>query len=322
MFKIDNTKKILVSLLLFLSLSEFGAAQEKVFLFSSFRGNGEDGLHLSYSKDGINWTALNNDSSFLAPVAGVSKLMRDPCIIRTKDGVFHMVWTTGWTERGIGYSASMDLIHWSPQKYLQVMANEPDARNCWAPEIVYDKKKKQFMIFWATTITGRFPETEASGEGHYNHRIYYVTTKNFIIFSDTKLLYEPGFNVIDATIVRKGGKYLMFLKDETISPPQKNIKMATGRRLYGPYKKASSPITGKYWAEGPAAIKIGKTWFVYFDKYTEGKYGAVSSTDLKTWNDISDNIRFPEGTRHGTVFEADEELLNRLLEKRSGIYSR
>jgi len=315
MFHKEATKRILVSVLLTVSLSLSGVAQGRVYLFSYFRGNGEDGLHLAYSKDGFSWAALNKDSSFLAPVVGVSKLMRDPCIIRTKDGVFHMVWTTGWTERGIGYAASMDLIHWSPQKYLQVMNNEPDAMNCWAPEIVYDGKKKQFLIFWSTTITGRFTETEAAEEDRYNHRIYYITTPNFIIFSEPKLFYDPGFNVIDATIVRNRGKYFMFLKDETLAPLQKNIRMAKGRRLYGPYGAASPPVTGKYRAEGPTAIKIGKRWIVYFDKYTEGKYGAVCTTDLRTWEDISDRIRFPEGARHGTVFEADEKILDNLLKK-------
>jgi hypothetical protein len=43
------------------------------------------------------------------------------------------------------------------------------------------------------------------------------------------------------------------------------------------------------------------------------KNGAVSSTDLKAWEDISDKISFPAGARHGTVFEADEEILGRLL---------
>jgi hypothetical protein len=153
-------KKLLLSLLLFVTLVSFGAEKDKVFLFSYFKGNGEDGLHLAYSRDGLNFMALNNDKSFLTPVVGVSKLMRDPCIIQTDDGTFHMVWTAGWTERGIGYSSSKDLINWTEQKYFMVMEKEPAARNCWAPEISYDKKNKQFLIIWATTIPGRFPETE------------------------------------------------------------------------------------------------------------------------------------------------------------------
>jgi len=41
-----------------------------------------------------------------------------------------------------------------------------------------------------------------NGEEGLNHRIYGTTTRDFWTFSPTRLFYEPGFNVIDATIVR------------------------------------------------------------------------------------------------------------------------
>ena len=304
---------LLSVLILLIMVSVPVSSQGRIYLFSYFKGNGEDGLHLAYSSDGLTWTALNNDKSFLTPVIGVSKLMRDPCIIRTKDGTFHMVWTTGWTERGIGYASSEDLINWSEQKYVEVMAKEPAARNCWAPEIVYDNKKKQFLIFWSTTIPGRFPETDTKAESQYNHRIYCTTTKDFKNFTETKLFYEPGFNVIDATILKEGREYIMFLKDETVTPPQKNIKISRSSLLYGPYSKASEPITGKYWAEGPTAIRSDSGWIVYFDKYRERRYGAVRSADLKEWEDISGRVVFPKGARHGTVLEIDKTILKSIL---------
>ena len=52
---------------------------------------------------------------------------------------------------------------------------------------------------------------------------------------------------------------------------------------------------------------------VYFDKYTEKKYGAVTSMDLVNWEDISDKVSFPAGARHGTVIEVDEKVLEGLL---------
>ncbi|MBP9746016.1 MAG: glycosyl hydrolase, partial [Saprospiraceae bacterium] len=72
------------------------------------------------------------------------------------------------------------------------------------------------------------------------------------------------------------------------------------------------PITGHYWAEGPSAIKVGDDWVVYFDKYTEHKYGAVTSNDLIHWTDISEKVSFPGGTRHGTVFMITQEEFKRL----------
>lgn len=281
------------------------------YVFTYFKGNGEDGLHLAYSEDGYKWNTLKNDTSFLTPEVGKDKLMRDPCVIKGGDGLYHMVWTVSWTDKGIGYASSKDLIHWSKQEFFPVMAHEEKTRNTWAPEITYDEKSKTYMIYWASTIDGKFLETKSEEEKGYNHRIYYITTKDFKKFSKTKLLYEPGFNVIDATIVKTDNGFTMYLKDETKVPVQKNLKIATSKKLEGPYTKASEPITGNYWAEGPTAIEINKEWIVYFDKYTQKKYGAVKQTS-KGWEDISDQVSFPEGTRHGTVLKVSSEEINAL----------
>ncbi|MVN77451.1 family 43 glycosylhydrolase [Hymenobacter sp. HMF4947] len=286
--------------------------KDEVLLFAYFKGNGEDGLHLATSPDGLQWAALNQDKSVLTPTVSKDKLMRDPCIIRGQDGQFHMVWTTSWHDRGIGYANSKDLVHWSPQQYLPVMEQEPEAKNCWAPEITYDAPHKQYIIYWATTIPGRFPAGETTVEGGNNHRIYYTATKDFKTYTPAKVLYDKDFNVIDATVQPDGQRFVMFLKDETREPAQKNLRVAFADQAAGPYGAPSAPITGKYWAEGPTAIQLGNKWLVYFDKYTEHKYGAVTSTDLTHWTDISDQVHFPAGTRHGTVLRISQQELAKL----------
>ena len=144
---------ILVGLLYCLLLN--AQQRDSVYLFSYFKNNGKDGLHLAWSEDGRKWTALNKDQSLLQPVLSRDSLMRDPCIIRGEDGLFHMVCTVSWNQRGIGYASSKDLIHWSEHLYIPVMQHEDSARNCWAPEISFDRRKKQYMIYWATTIRGK-----------------------------------------------------------------------------------------------------------------------------------------------------------------------
>ncbi len=289
---------------------------DSVRVFAYFKNNGQDGLHLAYSHDGLQWKALKNDSSFLKPTVSKDKLMRDPCIIRGTDGLFHMVWTVSWNDKGIGYASSADLIHWSEQQFIPVMKQEDSARNCWAPEITYDAKKKQYMIYWATTISGKY-KADPKVESGYNHRMYYVLTKDFKTFSKTKLLYDKGFNVIDATIVHDGKKFVMFLKDETREPAQKNIKIATSKKLSSGYSNASVPITGNYWAEGPTTLKLNNTWIVYFDKYRDHTYGAIQSTGpiaigLNNWTDISEKISLPKGIRHGTIFAISKEEFEKL----------
>ncbi len=274
---------------------------DPVYMFAYFKGSSKDGLHLAYSTDGYKWLALKNDSSFLKPAVAKDSLMRDPCIIRGNNGVFHMVWTVSWNDRGIGYANSKDLVNWSEQKYLPLMAKEDSARNCWAPEITYNRKRNRYMVYWATTIAGKY-KMDTVIENGYNHRMYYSYTKNFEKFTKPRILYDKGFNVIDASIVPDGKKFMMFLKDETRLPPQKNIKIATSKKLHKGYSVPSAPITGNYWAEGPTTLKTGNTWVAYFDKYRDHVYGAVQSTDFVNWKEVSDKIVLPKGIRHGSIF--------------------
>ncbi|HEV7330971.1 MAG TPA: glycoside hydrolase family 43 protein [Flavisolibacter sp.] len=305
-------KKFILSFLFSFSAFHLFAQSDSVYLFCYFKGNG-DGLHYAYSEDGRQWRPMFNDSIVLKPTVSRDKLFRDPCIIRGTNGIYHMVWTVSWADRGIGYASSTDLVNWSEQRFIPVMLHEDSAKNTWAPEITYDPKKKEYMVYWATTIPGRFPQKDTSAEGQrYNHRMYYMTTKDFKKWSGPKVLYNPGFSVIDATIVQDGGRWVMFLKNETRHPAEKNLRVATAKKLTGPYSAPGPPITGKYWAEGPSAIKINGQWVVYFDKYTEKKYGAVTSPDLVNWTDISDQVSFPKGTRHGTVLKISREELERM----------
>jgi GH43 family beta-xylosidase len=288
-------------LLILTSCTGLIAQTDSVFLFAYFKQNGEDGLHFAFSEDGFTYKALRSDSSYLRPTVSKDKLMRDPCIIRGVDGKFHMVWTVSWNDKGIGYANSEDLVTWSRQQFIPVMSHEAGSRNCWAPEIIYDNGN--YMIHWASTIPGRFPATDTSGDEKYNHRIYYVTTKDFKTFSKAAVLYDQGFNVIDATIKKRGNTFFMFLKDETRYPPQKNLHVATSPRLTGGYSKPSPAITGDYWAEGPTVINKDDGWLMYFDRYTQHRYGMLESNDLINWIDISDKLTIPQGLRHGTVLK-------------------
>ena len=287
--------------------------ERAAYVFSYFKGNGEDGLHLAYSEDGLRWRALRGDGAFFKPTVGKEKLTRDPSIVRGPDGTYHMVWTAGWNEHGFGYARSRDLITWTGESYVPVMAHEPTAMNTWAPELYYDAPSGRYLIFWATTIPGRFPGDSVGGGGKYNHRLYYVSTTDFKSFTPARLMYEHGFSVIDADIVRDGARYVMFLKDETERPPQKNIRLAFAVRPEGPWSAPTAPITGDYWAEGPTALHVGDQWIVYFDRYREHRYGALASRDLEHWTDLSASLSLPDGIRHGTAFRVPAADADRLL---------
>ncbi|MDQ3846148.1 MAG: arabinosidase, partial [Bacteroidota bacterium] len=104
-------------------------ASRKVYMFTSFREPATAGLRLLYSYDGYKWTDL--DTTFLQPMID-DKVMRDPSIVQSPDRTYHLVWTSAWKgSKSFGYAYSKDLIHWSEQKQISVMAHEPSTVSVW-----------------------------------------------------------------------------------------------------------------------------------------------------------------------------------------------
>jgi sucrose-6-phosphate hydrolase SacC (GH32 family) len=307
--------RLLLPLSLVLALAAPARAD---YLFTYFTKNGEDGLHLAWSPDGYKWERLNEGKSYLTPKVGKSKLMRDPCVVRAADGTFHLVWTSGWNENNIGYASTRDFLTWSEQKEIPVMAHEPTVRNSWAPEVAFDPQRQEYLIFWASTIPGRFTQTAGSSETDYNHRMYYTTTKDFVTFAPTQLFYDPGFSVIDATLLHARGRHYLIIKDETRHPPKKYLQITESADVRGPYRPLSAPFTPPgLWVEGPTAVPIGEDFLVYYDAYQTKHYGAMRSRDLRTWEDVTPRLQLPdEGTpvrpRHGTVIAVPRPILDRL----------
>lgn len=285
------------------------SCSKDVWLFTSFHEPANEGLRMLYSYDGYAWKDINK--TLLKPEIGNQKVMRDPSIAQGKEGTFHLVWTSSWKgDKGFGYAHSKDLIHWSEQRLLSVMAHESTTVNVWAPELFYDDEADRFIIIWASTIPFRFPRGVEEEEN--NHRMYYTTTKDFKTFSPTKLFIDPGFSVIDAVIVkRQKNDYVLVLKDNT--RPERNIKVAFGKTPLGPYENVSVPFTKKF-TEGPSVAKVGNEWLIYFDTYQDKCYDAIKTVDFKTFTNASSQAKVPEGHKHGTIFKAKKKVLKGLLQ--------
>ena len=298
---------ILFAPLLSFSVQPGASDQETVYLFTSFRENGQDGLRLLYSLDAYHWT--NIPGVFLKPNVGDAKLMRDPSLVCDRDGMHHLVWTTAWRgDQGFGYACSKDLTHWSEQRFIPVMAQEPTTVNVWAPEVFDHGSGGEFIICWASTIPGRFPDYLEAPTN--NHRMYFTTTRDFKSFAPAKLFLDPGFSVIDCAILEAQEQYVLLLKDN--SRPQRNLRVAFGDSPLGPWRDISQPFTSRF-TEGPTAIKVGDDWIIYYDAYQAKTYGAAKTRDFKTFTDISQEVIFPEGHKHGTVFKANRMRLTKLL---------
>jgi len=272
------------------------------YLMSYFTGEGEDGLHLAYSLNGYRWTPLNQGQPVLPPTAG-DRLMRDPCLLHAPDGTFRLVWTAAWTGNYIGYATSKDLVHWSAQQAIPLMAKEPTTLNCWAPEVYWDAVQQDYVVYWASTVTARTGWTTVPD----NNRIYAATTKDFITFSPTRQLFNPGFGVLDATMVAVHHRVALIFKDETIS----HLRVAMADTPSGPFQLGGLTFENDY-AEGPTAFHLGDETAVFFHAMTGNRCGAVKTADWQHWSDISSGVVFPPGCKQSTVLTLPGETLRPL----------
>ncbi|MBW3622718.1 MAG: glycoside hydrolase family 43 protein [Armatimonadetes bacterium] len=266
-----------------------------------------EALHLAYSRDGRRWTALNGNR----PVRPETKewRVRDPVLARGPDGRFHLVATGGESRRGMLYSTSPDLIDWEPPRTLPVMDSDPEARNVWAPEWVWDEAQGNYFLFWSSSH-GR--------HGWDDSRIWCARTPDFRTFTPPRLLFDPGFTVIDASLVRHEGTWFMFFKDERfgcVHGEHRFIKVATAPQLDGPYEIQGGPVTPSI-TEGPAVFRPDESgpWFLLYDHCMDNHYGLSVSEDLLRWEE-SGEAEFPPNARHGSVFPVAEGELDALLER-------
>ncbi len=295
-------------------------SEKEVYLFSYFTGknNNRNGLHFAWSEDGYRWTAIGPEHSFLKSDYGswsTEKKMRDPFIMQGPDGVMHCLWTINWDADVIGHASTRDFIHWSRQSYIKVMKGY-EARNIWAPEMIWDEEKGQFVIFWASTIKVN-GEWKTEPGYKYDHRMYCTTTKDFRTFSPARLFFDPGHNVIDATIRKAGGRYIMIYKDERELPvPQKNLLVAVSDHAEGPYERISEKPITRNWVEGPAICHLpDSSYLVYFEAYRDHFYEALRTRDFVTFEDATSLISMPSGAKHGSIARVPRKMADALIKE-------
>lgn len=305
-------------------------AEKKAYIFTSFREPSLQGLEYLYSYDGLHWDTIpgvimppmiGNESQYADAYTGEVKwpayapehrCLRDPSIVQGPDGTFHLVWTTQWMgSKAFGYAHSKDLIHWSEQREIHVMDSFP-TNNVWAPELFYDDELELFFIIWSSQIPpSQYTDADKFGTNAAN-RLYYTTTKDFVTFSETKMYYDPGFNSIDGYLLKRGSKdYVLIVKDNR-KPGFSNLFCVFSDSPYGPFH-SPTPYFARTYSEGPCAVKVGEEWIIYFDQYRPQGYGAVATSDFRTFRSMENCISVPEKHKHGTIFDVPISILKKIL---------
>ena len=297
-------------------------ADEPVFLLPYFLGNGETGVYFAHSEDGLHFDWLAEGKVVMpAPDWGDESLTRDPSIVY-RDGRFHMIWTTSWNSRTIGYSSSPDLRQWSAPKRIEIWGDRDDIRNTWAPELHWDDEREEFLILWSSTTLAELGDGDGSEDPHgYDHRPYASRTKDWETFTAPELFFspEPEYSVIDPFIARddrgsvdkSDDRWVMVIKNE-LSPEAggKNLRLTFARSMQGPFDPVlGPPIVGAgteivdRMSEGPSLFKIDGLWYLYWDAPDSPySYCLATSRDLEHWTNRCDEMRLPtEQMRHGTV---------------------
>jgi hypothetical protein len=226
-------------------------AANDVFLLSYFKGNGETGVYLAASEDGLTFQDLNEGRPIFAPPQWAGQnLTRDPSIVY-RDGLFHMVWTSSWTGECFGAATSSDLRRWSEPVQVQPFRNWPANDrpvNTWAPEVHWDPVQKNYAILWSSATAA------VEGDGGHNsgglekdparkikadprhHRTFISRTTDFRSFTDAKVFFSPGVSEIDAMIVfddrgtadSADDRWVLVCKDEQMAElGGKNIRVTT-----------------------------------------------------------------------------------------------
>lgn len=301
------------------------------YLFVTFTDGREDGeqIYFAVSKDGLHWQDLNGGNPILTSSIGECGA-RDPFIIRAhqKDKAnregkehFYLIATDlriangkGWDvaqyegSRSLIIWESEDLIHWSRERSVEI--GVPQAGCVWAPEAVYDTKRGEYLVFFASMV-------KLEGDKEPKQRIYSSYTKDFITFSKPEVYIERANHVIDTTIIEENGVYYRFSKDETT----KLIRMDWGTDLQGEFTEISSEVLNKlFGVEGPECyyIKEQQAWCLIVDRFMEKKgYLPLLCRDLKSGEfQIPEEKSYDLGNikkRHGSVIPILAEEYERLI---------
>ncbi|WP_166845917.1 family 43 glycosylhydrolase [Isoptericola sp. BMS4] len=311
------------------------------YLFSYFTGEGTaDGeqvyFGLSEGNDPLHYRPINDGEPVLTSDVGDDGV-RDPFIIRDpRDGSFYQIATDlkvygngNWDEFQRHGSLSIvvwesdDLVSWSEPRLVQV--SPENAGNTWAPEAYWDDERGEFVVFWASKL---YDADDPEHTGNQHNRMMYATTTDFRTFSEAKVWIDPGYSVIDSTVIKHDDTYYRFTKDErnntSSTPCSKFITAERSTDLRSTdydfiadcIGKARDGSPGINQGEGPLVFKSNteEKWYQFIDEFGGRGYVPFETTDLDSgeWTMATD-YQMPGRPRHGTVLPVTQAEYDRLL---------
>lgn len=223
------------------------------YLFGHFIGEAEDNqeqIYFAISDDGLNFKDIKDGPTLISEIG--EKGVRDPYLYRSPEGDrFFLIATDlsiynrgGWFQNEQGYYdasttgshnlvlwQSEDLVNWSEPRLLPVAPK--DAGMAWAPEMIYNDETGEYIIFFASSIMD--PATKYKAKPN---AIYYVATRDFVHFSDTKIFIDNQCDpdgkpreIIDTTVIKIGEYYYSASKDGDNAEANGGIRILKNKNL-------------------------------------------------------------------------------------------
>ena len=287
------------------------------YLFCYFVGNApdEEKVHFALSSDGYNFRALNGNKAVINQTLG-RKCCRDPFIFRDNEGLFHIIATDMKSEEGWANNNSMvvwdstDLLRWENERIIDFtqFASTRDAVRVWAPEVIYDKKRGEHLIYWS----------HLNRDSDLDTIIWCAYTKDFTtLTTEPQVLYRPksGLCAIDGDMQEKDGKYYLFVADGE----KDGICYVVSDSPSGPFlepedNRISLADTA---LEGNCIYKNENTgkYILIADQFRSGGYFMQESDDLIHFEIVDkkkhslDHLR----PRHGSMLKISDEEYDRLV---------
>ena len=272
--------------------------------------------------------------------------LRDPFIFDGHDGYYYCI-ATDLEATAYGFWGnqsqmvlwrSKDLINWSDAYYINVAQicnatrgtefTNANFQRTWAPEVFYENG--QYMIYFAF-----------AGGDYQGTRMHYMITDDLMDwthYSAPQVLYDPGYDDIDADIIKENDTYYMFYKDET--PGRSTVCLATASAITGPYTYIcqfdTSSATGGI--EGCEVYTVGNNYYLVADRFgAAGNFaiynmgsslsavaGAVNDGHISVTSSPISTVEELYGftnltPRHGSIMHISQSQYNALVADSGGV---
>ncbi|MBO5420465.1 MAG: glycoside hydrolase family 43 protein [Clostridia bacterium] len=288
------------------------------YLFCYFVGNmpEEESVHFAVSSDGYNFEPLNKNEPIIKQKLG-KKCCRDPFIFRDEDNIFHIIATDmrcydGWnSNNSMVVWDSEDLLVWKNERIIDFSKFEStkSADRVWAPEVIFDKKKGEYMIYW----------THNNSDDDLDTITWYAYTKDFAtLTTEPKILFRPksGMCGIDADIIEKDGKYYLYQADGE----EEAICYAVSDNANGPYYEPddNKVSVATVALEGNCIYKIHSTdkYVLIADQFRDGGYFMQETTDMINFKKVDEGCFSLNHLRprHGSMLHITDDEHKNLIE--------